>query len=183
MASLEQVERLKEKMNCTYEEAREALEASGDDMLDAIIYLEKRGKSGASGGSYSTREEPNAQTGSAHKERPHDYHEHYESFGSVCGRFFRWVGKWIRRGNSNYLEVVHRGEVIISLPVTVLVLLLLFLFWVIIPLLVIGLFCGAHYRFRGRDFDDTKVNDYMDSASKAADNIKADVRTGFEKDR
>jgi len=44
MASIEMVEKLRERTGVTYEEAREALDMSQDDMLDALIWLEKNGK-------------------------------------------------------------------------------------------------------------------------------------------
>ena len=44
MASIEMVEKLRSRTGVTYEEAREALDSSEDDMLDAMIWLEKSGK-------------------------------------------------------------------------------------------------------------------------------------------
>ena len=44
MATIEQVEKLRSKANVSYEEAKNALEACGDDILEAMIYLEKQGK-------------------------------------------------------------------------------------------------------------------------------------------
>ena len=44
MDQFEKVEKLKERANVTYEEAKQALEASGWDVLEAMIYLEKQGK-------------------------------------------------------------------------------------------------------------------------------------------
>ena len=44
MDNLEKVERIREKTGVSYEDAKIALEASGNDMLDAIVYLEKLGK-------------------------------------------------------------------------------------------------------------------------------------------
>ena len=45
MEMIEKVERLREKANVSYEEAKEALEQSGGDLLDAIVLLERQGKS------------------------------------------------------------------------------------------------------------------------------------------
>ena len=41
--TLEQVERLREKADVSYAQAKEALEYSGGNLLDALIYLEERG--------------------------------------------------------------------------------------------------------------------------------------------
>ena len=47
----------------------------------------------------------------------------------------------------------------IFLPVTVAALLMLFAVWTCVPLLVIGLFLGCRYSFRGRDFE--RAAEYM----------------------
>ena len=44
MDEFEKVEKLREKANVSYEEARDALRASDGDILDAMVYLEKLGK-------------------------------------------------------------------------------------------------------------------------------------------
>jgi hypothetical protein len=61
MASLEMVDKLRERANVTFDEAREALDMSDGDMLDAVIYLEKQGKiPPPKGGAYSTGAESDA---------------------------------------------------------------------------------------------------------------------------
>ena len=44
MATVEMVDKLRGRANVTYEDAREALDSSGDDILEALIWLEKNGK-------------------------------------------------------------------------------------------------------------------------------------------
>ena len=60
MTELEKVEKLREKANVTFAEAKEALNNSGGDILDALIYLENQGKVTvpASGGFYSGADLP-----------------------------------------------------------------------------------------------------------------------------
>ncbi len=57
MATLEQVEKLREKANVSFEEAKAALDACNGDLLDALIYLEKQGRVNAptGGGYYSSQ--------------------------------------------------------------------------------------------------------------------------------
>ena len=58
MDNFEKVEKLREHANVTYEEAKEALENSNWDILDAMIYLEKNGKTRESQrAEYSTKTE------------------------------------------------------------------------------------------------------------------------------
>ena len=51
--TLEQVEKLRAHANVSYEDARAALEATGGDMLEAIIRLEKEGKTRSHTASHS----------------------------------------------------------------------------------------------------------------------------------
>jgi flagellar hook-basal body complex protein FliE len=173
MASLEQVEKLREKANVSFEEAKAALDASNGDLLDALIYLEKQGKVNApvGGGYYSSQNSNSTQTNQNGESQP--CHERYgESFGDMLKRFFRFCAKLIHKGNTNYFEAEKNGETVISCPVTAMVLLLIFLFWVIVPLVLIGLFFGFRYRFRGRELGKESVNRVMDSASNAAEDLK-----------
>ena len=175
MATLEQVEKLREKASVTFEEAKEALDASGGDLLDALIYLEKKGKvkppasggfysSGASGGDEDEKKKANPDAQSKQTSG--------ESFADMMKRFGRFVAKIINKGNNNYFEAEKNGDVIISCPITALVILLIFLFWIVVPLVILGLFFGFRYRFRGSDLGKESVNRVMDSASDAAEDFK-----------
>lgn len=42
MITIEQIDELRKRLDVSYEEAKEALEACNGDMLEAIIYLEKK---------------------------------------------------------------------------------------------------------------------------------------------
>ena len=174
MATLEQVERLREKANVSFAEAKEALDATGGDLLEALIYLEKQGKVSPppGGGSYSSyeKEEKSGGAENSHKGQ-------YESCGEVLKKIGRLCVKIIRKGNSNYFEVERGGNTVISCPVTVLVLLLLFMFWVVVPLMIIGLFFGFRYRFRGNELGKESINRVMDSASDTAEEIKRSINT------
>jgi len=173
MITIEQVEKLREKANVTYDEAKTALEATGGDILEAIIYLERQGKvePPQNGGrfDFGDKKEP---------EQKKEYHGNGESISGLIGRFFKWVGKIIKKGNVNIFEVVKNEEAIISVPVTVLVLLLIFAFWIIVPLIIVGLFFGYRYIFKGPDLEKTGVNNVMKSASSAAENIKKEIKDG-----
>jgi hypothetical protein len=41
---MEHVEKLREKANVSYAEAKAALDACGDDLLEALLYQERQGK-------------------------------------------------------------------------------------------------------------------------------------------
>ena len=177
MDQFEKVEKLREKANVSYEEAKQALEANDWDILDAMVYLEKLGKvNGPKTTSYTTNDEDNEST-----QNSTSYSSNDTSFGEIIGKFFAWCGKVIHKGNENSFQIERSNEKPVFIPVTVFVLLGLIFFWVVFPLLVVGLFFGFKYSFRGPDVDRKPVNDFMDKASETAENIKGDFKSGLNK--
>ena len=57
MEMIEKVERLREKADVTYEEAKAALEQSDGDLLDAMVLLERQGSSAGCSGALSASSE------------------------------------------------------------------------------------------------------------------------------
>ncbi len=172
MATIEQVERLREKANVTYDEAKAALEACNNDLLDAIIYLEKQGKVKNEGGFYSSRKETSA---GAPAEMPREEAPGGNGFSDLFRRFGAFCLRLLGKGNENAFEVFRYGERRTSMPVTVLVLLLIFAFWITIPLLVVGMFFGFRYRFSGPDLGKNVVNDPLSNAADAAEELKQSI--------
>jgi len=180
MVTLEQVEKLCERANISYDEARTVLEATNGDMLEAIITLEKQGRIKApnGGGYYNSKNEHQSTDNSKHEKNNKDERkeDEGETFHKLLGRFFRWCCKIIRQGNINTLEVTKGGNKVVMIPVTVLVLLLIFTFWITVPIIIIGIFFGYRFTFHGPDIEKTKVNNVMDSVSDAAENLKKEVK-------
>jgi len=179
MATIDQVEKLREKANVTYDEAKTALEASGDDLLDALIYLERKGKvqPPPNGGYYNSGQQAEPEKEASGNSRANAT-ENGETFTGTLNRFFKWCGRMIAKGNENSFEVRRNGKYVIAVPVTVLVLFLFFAFWFIVPLVVIGLFFGCRYSFKGPDLEKTDVNRVMGTAADAAENFKKEVFEG-----
>lgn len=171
MVDFEQVQKLRDYANITYEEAKKALEEADGDMLQAVINLEKENKIKApeAAGYYNSQaEDQNAKDDGKGKGRDKKRnHTNGSSFGDQVNAFLKWCGRIIHKGNINNFEVIKDDQRIITLPVTVLVLLLLFAFWIVIPLLILGLCFGYRYQFRGPDMDKTEVNKTMENVSNA----------------
>ena len=173
MTHFEMVEKLREKTHVSYEEAKAALEAADWDLLDAMVLLEKEGhvqldaSDEGDRAEYSTRKE---------KQQQQDYsrNRHHSSFGQVLKKIGLWLVHITEKGNENSFIVRRGGETILTLPVTVLALLLLFTFWVCLPLLVVGLFFGFQYTFRGPDLGRDDLNHVIHKASEMADGMKRD---------
>lgn len=171
MTNFEMVEQLRQKADVSYEEAKEALEKTNWDLLDAMLLLEKEGRIKANTASYSTRE----------KSAPEE-EKHASRFFETLGRIGRQLAKILQRGNVNLFEVSRKDEVILTVPVTVLVLLIIFMFWITLPLLIIGLFTGFHYAFRGPDLEKDVINGAFDKAEGFADKVKEDMQKEHTED-
>lgn len=170
--TLEMVEHLKEKANVSYKQAKEALEYSGGNLLDALIYLEEKGSiPRAESCYYSTRSEtpaPQAEplpaqlpAGGKKKKVP-------KPPKKGGGRHvFQTLRRWLI---DNELEIWRLDQPVTALPVLILILLLCCAPWVTIPALLLGLFLGFRYRFSGPDLDSGSLNGMMGNlADTAAD--------------
>lgn len=177
MDELEKVEKLREKANVSYEEAKQALVSCNWDMLDAMVYLEKLGKvHGPNTSSYNTNQQSNPYVGEVVEETRKG-----NSFGDMLGKFFGWCGKIIKKGMDNDLVIQKNSDVPTRIPVIIFILLLFVAFWVVVPLLIIGLFFGFRYSFCGPDLKTNGVNDALNKASQKAAEFKDDFKNGYNK--
>jgi len=177
MTELEKVEKLRERANVTFAEAKAALDNCGGDILDALIYLENQGKvtAPASGGYYSGASLP-SQTNNVNNG---NYNTNTgnsggtgEEFSDLLKRFGAFCLKMLNKGISNNLVATKGEQHLFSCPVLVVILLAIFFFWVTIPLFIISLFCGFRYHFTGNDLGKDSVNSVMDSATNVVDDVK-----------
>lgn len=181
MVTLEQVEKLREYANVTYDEAKTALEKTDGDILQALIDLEQQGKAKSPQGggkyvSFSVKSSDSQKGDGTGRKQSKERSVEYSAFKENMSKFFKWLCNIIHKGNVNSLVVEKHGEHIIKLPVTALVLLLLFAFWIVIPLFIIGMFFSFRYSFDGPDLGSRKVNDAMDTVAQAAEDIKNDIQ-------
>lgn len=167
MDMLEKVEKLRAKANVSYEDAKAALEQANGDLLDAMIILEKQGKTAApKNESYSTRYEDQTQYPSVLPEQPKREKNHCD------GKDFKQKVKELwRKSCENYFVVERNGNIIIDIPIWVFVLILLFTWHTIWVIILISLFFGCHYSFQGpADLD--AINNASSKVSDAAESIK-----------
>ena len=167
MTHYEMAEKLSEKMGVSLEKATEALEACDWELLDAALMLEKA-HGAQTNTAYSTRTEPQEEP-SARERAKERRRGVVEGLGGLVRSLFNM-------GNRNRFEVRKGDEVLLEMPVLVLALLLLFAFWVCVPLLVIGLFAGFHYSFSGAELGRESVNNAMDKAAEVAEKVKEEVK-------
>ena len=170
MEMIEKVERLREKANVSYEEAKAALEQTGGDLLDAIVLLERQGKV----------KEPAHSTFSTEYEEQKDYikvrdkveeqENSAPSMGRTIGRLFRGLIRFIKQTTF----IVTKGEDTVFTMPTLVFALLLFFFWeVLAPVMVIALFFGVRYSFEGEE-EAEKANSILHKAGDFAQDVKSE---------
>jgi hypothetical protein len=179
MEHIEMVEKLMEKANVSYAEAKQALENNNWDMLDALIELERQGKVHGGQGTTRCTTEPEKENKGTRQENPGANKSDHSGWDEFWNGFCRLI----RRGMQNHFVAQRRGETVISVPVLLLILLLCIGFWFILPLMIVGLFCECRYSFEGPDLGRKDVNDAMGKATEYADDLKASVKSGMNEDK
>lgn len=169
MDHMEMVEALRAKTGLSYDEANAALERANWNLLDALIELEKEGKVLGSG-HYTT-------SGKHEKTNKNAKEQDGESFSGLIKRLGKWLAKVLRASMQNQLCMITRsGEQVLSVPVLLVLILLLVGFWIIVPLMIVSLFFGCSYLFRGPDLGKDSINNVVSKATEAADSIKNEIR-------
>lgn len=171
----EMVEILIEKAKVSYKEAEESLEKCNWDMLDAVIYLERKRKLENN----VTIIEAEETKEESKKDKKHE--KKSGGIGEVISRIFKFIGKIISKGNKSYLEIKKEDEKPIKISLTISAILTIVAFWPVLILIVIGLFCGYKYSITGNDIKSDGVNDILDKVSESAYNIKDDFKDVYKK--
>lgn len=167
--TLEQVERLREKAGVSYAQAKQALERSGGNLLDALIDLEETGAiprqadrrctTASQRGHSAVREDvpPSAAQTADEEERARPQ-----------AGFFRRLRYLLV---DNELEIWRKDLPFTSIPVLILILLFFVAPWITLPLLILGLFFGFRYRLVGPDLERESINSVMEDVADTADRL------------
>ena len=177
MTELEKVEKLREKGNVSFADAKEALDNSNGDILSALIYLENAGKvkKPENSGFFSGADIPvqEKETSSKQKKKKDREDRSDETFGDLMKRFGDFCLKIFNKGLNNHLEASIGDKVLFACPVIIVILLAIIFSWFLLILFVISLFCGFRYRFTGDDLGKDSVNSVMDGATDVVEDVKA----------
>jgi hypothetical protein len=178
----EMIEVLMEKAKVGHEEAEEALQKHDWDLLDSIVYLERRGKIENN----ETTTIIEVEQGSKEENKKENDKKHKKDdkksggIGEIIGRIFKFIGKIIRKGNESHFEIRKENEKPIKISLTISALLLIIALWPVAILLVFGLFFGYKYSITGTNINSDKVNDILGKVSESAYNIKDDFKAGYK---
>ena len=168
MEMIEKVERLRERADVTYEEAKAALEEAGGDLLDAMVLLECRGKvRGPAQSSYSTEYEEQKDYIRV-RDKVEQQKKSAPSFTHTVGRLVKTFFSFIRH---TVFIVTKEDSIIFTMPSWVLVLLLFFFWEAIVPVMVIALFFKVNYSFDGAQ-NVKRANDILGKAGEFAQDVR-----------
>ncbi|MGL4453254.1 MAG: DUF4342 domain-containing protein [Sarcina sp.] len=177
-----------EKTSISYEEAREALENTDWDILEAIVYLEKIGRiSGSGNGEFYTNKYYKSYEASNNILNLNKDEENQEKFKSSKkneregNKFFEWICNIIDIGNNTWIEFSKDKNEILKIPITVLVVLTFFMFGTMIPLVIIALFLGVEAKVSSQKLNVEETNKYLSKLSEEIRNVKEKFKKEFKK--
>lgn len=166
MDRYQMVEKLREKANISYEQAKDALEKSNWDLLEALVYLENKG----------------VPLGKPKREQQAEMRQARRSdTARTFSRVGRTIAAIIEKGNRFTVTVKRYGKHVFGIPLTAFVLLLVFMFWWVVPAMVIGLFFHFQYSLSTPEREVEGVNRVMEKASEIADNLRQKAEEATEK--
>ena len=166
MTRLEMVEKIREKTGVTYDTAREALEKSDWDLLDALISLDKMEFSEAqSSDRQSSLTETDSSSRVKHKGLKPETNEKVNSV-------IRWILALIRKGENVRVHVFKKEEEIESISLTAVILLFLLRWWLPVGLLILGWICNFKFKLGGESMPAHIINNLGEKAEKKAEEIK-----------
>lgn len=163
MEHFELVEKLVNTFGVSYEEAKNALEQSGWDPVEAAVILEKS-KKGAS-------EPETARVKNAARESFENCQNTVKEEGS---KLFKTV--WDFLSLNEFVVKKSSGEVFLNLPLWISILLLCAFFWPVVLILGIVFIMGYRFSFTGPQMGKREVKNTMDRVEKAGEDIIEKVK-------
>ena len=149
MDNMQMVEKLREYADVTYEEAKAALDEANGDLLEAVILLERQGKTKKPEQStYTTKAEEQPQYQDVRERIEQQEKKASDGFGRKTGRAVKKMVNILRR---NFFQVTRSDNLLFQMPAWVFALILLFFWETVIPVMLIALFFGIRYSFDGGD--------------------------------
>lgn len=176
------VEKLKNEANISYEEAKIALEKSNWDILDAFVYLEEKGKvQKPSVGIFYTNEYKKNHKNSLvtnNKNKGNNYNNTKKDNGFE-GIFVK-VCRIIDTCNNIFFEIKKENKIFLKIPVTVIIVLLIFAFGIVIPLYIVGLFFDFEFSLLGNRAQINKINHVLKVISENVKKVKGKLKRRFK---
>jgi hypothetical protein len=139
---MENIDELRRRTNVSYEAAKDALEKCNDDMLEALVYIEKQ-----------------------NMVKPNGVSKNKESL------WYKFK-KLVRKGNNTKFIIHKRQSSILSIPVTLAVIIGIAAPHLTLIALIVALLTGHRIRFESKDLECKKVNEIMNKVADSVDCAK-----------
>lgn len=191
MEHFELVEKLVNTFGVSYEKAKEALEASNWDAIDAAIYLEREKKGEPQPVPQEIPQEPQQEAPQEPKQEPVQEEPQPNvnrgTKGSCSGAkstmddLKREGGKiftsiWDFLNKNTFVVKKNSGEVFLDIPIWLMALLLCAFFWAVIIILAIVFIMGYRFSFSGPQLGKKKVKNAVDHVESVAEDIVEEVK-------
>jgi hypothetical protein len=173
MDELKLIDKLRKKANISYEEAKIALENNNWDILEALLYLEENGSIEKPFVSIFYTNELRYSGAIQEVKKNKEYN--YKASNGFQG-IFEAICKFIDTCNNIFLEIKKREYVFLRIPITVVILLSFFMFWIIIPLIIIGLLFDIEFYVYANSVNTDKVNKILNEISRYSRDIKEKIK-------
>lgn len=160
--NFELVEKLVNTFGVSYEKAKEALEASNWDAVDAAIYLEKD-KNAAS----QEQEKVNCNPKGSFNIPVDEMKEAGSNFFKTC---------WDFLSLNTFVVKKSTGEVFLDIPIWLAALLLCAFFWPVVIILALVFVMGYRFSFSGPQLDKKHVKNTMNQVENAAEEFVEKVK-------
>lgn len=150
---LELIEKLKERADVSYEEAKAALEKFDGDIVEALIYLEQQNKM---------------------KKPPKG--------NSACSGFLDKAKKILKTCNETHMIISKNEEKIVNVSLTIVILVTIFVPPLTIIALLAALLTGHKVRLEKPGCDEIKINKTLDDISAAVSNMGSQMAEAIKKE-
>ena len=166
MTKEEMVEKIVSKSGVTREQAEEALEKNNNDLLDAMIYVER---------TYSTARKygsPNYNNANAfNPQQPfQDFNCNKAAEEDIA--FKKTVRALLDTLWKNRLAVSYKGAEVMSMPILIWLIFFVTSVSTLFLVMIISMFFDVRYYIKGVTFNSDKVNRFMDYVSGFVSRIK-----------
>ena len=177
MDDLEKVETIRTKCNVSYTDAKAALDAADGNVLDAIIWLESQGKTqttSAHAASLSASGVAAEDVARAAAQAAYEKSSEKTDFSKKMDSVWEYLKKLFRLSLDTKFIATRRDAIILNIPILIPII-ALFAWGATIWLMLIGLFFGMRYRIDSDGDVPGSINNLMDHAADAADDIKQNL--------
>jgi translation elongation factor EF-Ts len=166
--TLEKIDHLRERANVSYTEAKEALEASEGNMIDAIILLEKENKTIPSGFQ-------NKKNNQAREERK-------QNTKNTADDLLDGFKKVLKTLNETRVIMFNEQRVVFDVSMTITLLLAAFAFPLTVAILIIGLLTGQRFKISKKSKVSQTINSFFEKASKVTEDVLKNFDQSKEKE-